>query len=149
MAAWIQALRQTDDEKAPPPITGSISKEEFQSAFKAVSEHTSSHPSGLHYSVWKCLAKENNIAEWMSAMMSLPFEYVFAPKRWTSSIDVMLEKKRGQRKIHTLQIIALVEADWNTALKIIFRKLMRNAERVDLSDEQWGSRKDNEKPHDL
>jgi hypothetical protein len=71
-------------------------------------------------------------------MMSLPFEYGFAPKRWTNSIDVMLEKKRGQQKIHTLRIIALVEADRNTALKIIFRKLMKNAERSGLSDEQWG-----------
>ena len=56
-------------------------------------------------------------------------------------MDVMLEKKRGQRKIHTLRIIALVEADWNTALKILFRNLMKNAENSGLSDEQWGSRK--------
>jgi hypothetical protein len=48
----------------------------------------------------------------------------------------MLEKKRGQRKIHTLRIIALVEADWNTALKILFRNLMKNAENSGLSDEQ-------------
>jgi hypothetical protein len=49
--------------------------------------------------------------------MSLPMEYGFVNERWTNSIDVMLEKKRGQRKIHMLQIIALVEADWSTALK--------------------------------
>lgn len=56
VAAWIRSLQQTEAEKALPPITGSITKEEFQSAFKAVSEHTSSSPSGLHYSIWKCLA---------------------------------------------------------------------------------------------
>jgi hypothetical protein len=33
-----------------------------------------------------------------------------------------------------LRIIALVEADWNTALKIIFRKLIRNAETVGLNE---------------
>ena len=82
------------------------------------------------------------VSQWMSKMMSLPFEYGFVNERWTNSIDVMLEKKRGQRKIHMLRIIALVEADWNTALKIIFRKLIRNAEKVGLNDEQWGSRKD-------
>jgi hypothetical protein len=48
-------------------------------------------------------------------MMSLPFEYGFVKERWTNLIDVMLEKKTGQRKIHMLQIIALLEADWNTA----------------------------------
>jgi hypothetical protein len=99
VAAWIRSLQQTEAEKALPPITGSISKEEFKSAFKAVSEHTSTSPSGLHYSIWKCLAREDDIAEWMSVMMSLPFEYGFAPKRWTNSIDVMLEKKRGQQNI--------------------------------------------------
>ena len=141
LRAWLLALQQTDEEKALPPITGSISKEEFQAAFKAVSEHTSSSPSGMHYSIWKCLAREDDLAEWLSVMMSLPFEYGFTNERWTSSLDVMLEKKRGQRKIHMLRIIALVEADWNTALKILFRNLMKNAETTGLSDEQWGSRK--------
>jgi hypothetical protein len=42
-----------------------------------------------------------------------------------------------------LRIIALLEADFNTALKIIFaRKMMWNAEKVGLNEEQWGSRRD-------
>ena len=78
----------------------------------------------------------------MSIMMSLPFLYGFVNTRWTKSIDVMLEKKRGNRKIHMLRIIGLLEADFNTALKIIFaKKMMNNAESAGLSDEQWGSRK--------
>jgi hypothetical protein len=49
----------------------------------------------------------------------------------------MLEKKRGNRKIHMLQIIGLLEADFNTALKIIFaQKVMKNAESAGHSDEQ-------------
>ena len=54
----------------------------------------------------------------------------------------MLEKKRGIRKIHLLCIIGILEADFNTALKILFaRKLMHIAEQArDLHDEQWGSR---------
>jgi hypothetical protein len=54
----------------------------------------------------------------------------------------MLEKKKGVRRIHMLRIIALLEADFNTALKILFAKrLMDNAENVGLSEEQWGSRR--------
>ena len=51
----------------------------------------------------------------------------------------MLEKKRGVRRIHLMRIIALVEADFNTALKIMYaRKLMWQAERSDISSDQWG-----------
>jgi len=53
----------------------------------------------------------------------------------------MLEKKPGVRKIHQLRIIGLLEADFNTALKLIFaKKMMRNAESCGISGEQWGGR---------
>jgi hypothetical protein len=75
-------------------------------------------------------------------MMSLPSQHGFPNARWMRSIDVMLEKKKGVKKIHMLRIIALLEADFNTALKIFFaRRLMDNAETAGLNDEQWGSRR--------
>ncbi len=53
----------------------------------------------------------------------------------------MLEKKTGVRKIHMLCIIGILEADFNTALKILFAKnLMAASEKTGLCDEQWGSR---------
>ncbi|KAL7514488.1 hypothetical protein ACHAXN_011839 [Cyclotella atomus] len=69
----IRAVKQTEQEKTLPPITGKISKTQFQMAFKAVSEKTSSSPSGLHYTIWKSLAVEDDFAGWMSLMMSMPF----------------------------------------------------------------------------
>jgi hypothetical protein len=69
----------------------------------------------------------------MALMMSMPFEFGFVNERWTKAIDVMLEKKKGVRKIHMLRIIALLEADFDT--------MMFNAETAGLNDEQWGSRK--------
>ena len=36
-----------------------------------------------------------------------------------------MEKKPGVRKIHQLRIIGLLEADFNTALKLIFAKNKR------------------------
>ncbi|KAL7532796.1 hypothetical protein ACHAXR_004899 [Thalassiosira sp. AJA248-18] len=54
----------------------------------------------------------------------------------------MLEKKRGSQKIRQLRIIVILEADFNTALKVLYlRKLMHFAEsQKGLHDEQWGSR---------
>ena len=72
-------------------------------------------------------------------MMSLPLQYGFVNNRWCKATDVMLGKKPGVRKIHQLHIIGLLEADFNTALKLIFaRKMMRNAETSGISEEQWG-----------
>ena len=54
----------------------------------------------------------------------------------------MLEKKKGVRKIHLLQIIGLLEADFNTALKFFFvNQMMIIAEENGLPDEQHGLRK--------
>jgi hypothetical protein len=147
IVAWIQALQQSETEAALPPIQGEILSGQYQEAFCRAKERTSS--SGpVHYTLWKCLAQDDELAEWLSIMISLPFQHGFVCDRWMRSIDVMLEKKRGNRKIHMLRIIALLEADFNTAPKVFFAKrLMDNAESAGLSDEQWGSRR-NRMAHD-
>ena len=53
-------------------------------------------------------------------MMSLSFQYAFANSKWTTEIDVMLEKMAGVRKIHLMRTIGKVQADFNQALKIPF-----------------------------
>ena len=53
----------------------------------------------------------------------------------------MLEKKQGVRKINQLRIIGLMEADFNTALKLLFaKKMIYNAEQSGISGEQWKGR---------
>ena len=115
--AWFSSLQQTASHAKTTMLSGKITREDLQGGFKSVSERTTSSPSGMHYSIWKCLAREDDIAEWLSTMMSLPFMYGFSNKRWTKMVDVMLEKKRGVRRIHQLRIIGILEADFNTALK--------------------------------
>ena len=141
MSAWLGAIMQTETEKSLPTIEGRITTEEFQQAFKSAKEKTSSSPSGLHYTIWKCIATDLKLSETFATMMSLPFMYGFVNKRWTKSTDVMLEKKKDTRQIHQLRIIGLLEADFNTALKLIFsKKMMKNAEQAGITSEQWGGR---------
>ena len=117
--AWIQQFKRTEKEKKCRPIDGFIFPDEFQHSFKTVRERTSSSPSGIHYTYWKCIASDNEMSSYCAAMMRMPFMYGFMNDRWAKCIDVMLEKKAGERKIHQLRIIGLVEADFNTALKAI------------------------------
>lgn len=125
------SLVKTDDERRLERISPIITSSQFSNAFKITRESTSSSPSGRHYTLWKALAVQDDIAEHLATMMSLPFMYGFAPQRWTRSIDVMLEKKKGERKIHLMRIIGLLEADFNVALKILFtQQVMPNSEKT-------------------
>jgi len=78
--AWMSAVQQTRKRMAFPPMSDGISTEDFQAAFKAVPEKTTASPSDLHYSIWKVLAQEDDIASWLSTMMSLPFKVGFVIK---------------------------------------------------------------------
>ena len=137
---WFEAIKRPVSP-AIETIVGIIGKESYQEMFKAATEKTSSGGE-IHYTLWKALAEQDDFAESLCVMISLPFMYGFPNPRWSNEVDVMLEKKAGIRKIHLLRIIGLLEADFNTALKYFFAKrMMPNAKTIGLSDKQWGSRK--------
>jgi hypothetical protein len=142
MLDWFWAIQRPEEAQHNPPVTGVITKADFQDMFKNAKEKTSSGGK-VHYTLWKTLAEQDDFAEFLCIMMSLPFMYGFVNQRWLHEIDVMLEKQKGVRKVHLLRIIGLLEADFNTALKLFFfaKKMMQNAESNGLSDEQWGSRR--------
>ena len=98
MREWIRALIRTPAETKLPMIEGTITKKEFQRAFAKAKENTSSSPSGMDYTVWKFIAKDDELASIFAIMMSLPFQYGFINKRWCKTTNVMLKKKPGVRK---------------------------------------------------
>lgn len=137
---WFEAIKRPVTPTLET-VVGIIDKEAYQEMFKNATEKTSSGGE-IHYTLWKALAEQDDFAEFLCVMISLPFMYGFPNPRWSNEVDVMLEKKAGVRKIHLLRIIGLLEADFNTALKYFFAKrMMHNAEQIGISDEQWGSRK--------
>ena len=122
---WIRGLKKTYKDYKLKPLPNFITLEEFAGSFKITGEMTSLSPSGLHYTLWKAIAEKEQFCEYLAVMMSLPFMYGFTNKRWEKVIEVMLEKKAGVRKIHLMRITALVEADFNTALKIMFARKLK------------------------
>ena len=145
MAAFFQALKKTEADRALPPVLGSITSGDFQEMFKRAREHTSSDPRTPNYSIWKCLAKSDRISGVASVLLSLPFIYGFPNQHWIHMTDFMLEKKPGVRQIHTLRIIGKVVAEFNTCLKLLIGKKARdNFEHSEACDDQHGFR-----PHRL
>ena len=139
---WLLLMKRTTHERSvKDSIDGKIDMETFQEAFHSVREDTSSSPSGLHYTIRKSIAYSDTLSTTMSKMMSMPFRFGIPNHRWMKCIDVMIEKKKNIRQIHQLRIIGLLEADFNTALKIYFAKhMITNSEGSDLTEEQWGGR---------
>ncbi|KAL7525783.1 LOW QUALITY PROTEIN: hypothetical protein ACHAWF_001502 [Thalassiosira exigua] len=92
--AWLRRFRRTNDELECLSITGMIHTDEFMEAFRSVREKTSSSPSDIHYTFWKCMASDRGIVSYLVSMMRLPFMYGFTNDRWEKCLDVMLVKTR-------------------------------------------------------
>ncbi|KAL7506238.1 hypothetical protein ACHAXN_003506 [Cyclotella atomus] len=143
---FIQGLQRREKEKSLT-MPKQMTTKEFQESMKVTHEDTSSSASGLHYTLWKAIAKDDDLSATHAIMISLPFMYGFVCERWRKIIDCMLEKKAGVRQIHIMRIICLFEADFNTLLKFYFNKhIMPNAEKSGLSPDQWGGRNNRSAP---
>ena len=130
------------DDGRPDELDVAISDDHFRSAVKGADENTSASPSGFGYVVWKACGLSPTASTVHIIMISLPFQHGFSPSRWRQCLEVMLEKDAGNPLIHRLQIIVLLEANFNIALRIIWmRRLFPAAEKMGFVPEQWGSRK--------
>jgi hypothetical protein len=125
-----------------PQLSSIINADQLKSCYKAMSEHTSSSPSGRHLGHYKAAILSDPIASIHSIMMSIPLTAGFSPTRWRHIVDVMLPKKVGDYRIHRLRIVALQESDFNQANRLaIGRPLQRLVESTNLApDMQHGSR---------
>ena len=79
---WLHYIKKMPKEIEIRTIPHVITQEDFSEAFKSVDEMTSSSPSGLHYTLWKVLAENNELCKMCAAMMTLPFRYGFTHDRW-------------------------------------------------------------------
>jgi len=124
------------------PISQQITPDQFKSCYKAMDERTSSSPSGRHLGHYKAATLSEDLTKLHSIMMSVLLLAGFSPTRWQQIIDVMLEKKAGDHRIHRLRIVALQESDFNQTNRLaIGRPLQKLVEDIGLApDMQHGSR---------
>jgi len=117
-------------------------EEEYLRGWKKAKETTSSSPSGVHFGHYIAGLEERTVAKLNYLMANIPMLTGMSPKRWKTTLNVMLEKLAGNCWVEKLRIIMLFEADFNNNNKWLGRALMIEAENKDvLAIEQYGSRK--------
>jgi hypothetical protein len=115
--------RITDKETEPTRIL----TEQFRQLYTKLDERTSSSPSGRHLGHYKVASKMDLLSNLHSNMMSIPYMVGISPQRWRQVIDVMLEKKPGEKKIHSLHIVALQESDFNQSNRLLIGRPLQHA----------------------
>jgi hypothetical protein len=100
---FIRGLQRQEKEKSLT-MPRQMTTEEFQESIKVTHEDTSSSASGLHYTLGKAIAEDEDLSATHAIMISLPFMYGFVCERWRKIIDCMLEKKAGVQQIHIMRI---------------------------------------------
>ena len=94
-------------------INSPISLEELVQFFKRKRERTESSPSGLHIGHYKTSVQDEAMANLLLIMINIGLKCGILLQRWQQSINIMIEKEKGNPKLHRLRIIQLFESDFN------------------------------------
>jgi len=101
-----------------------LSPEAFCAHWHRAKEHTSSSHSGLHFGHYKAVAYSPSTARLHTQFTQLVFMIGILLSRYQSSLQVILKKKAGMIHIDLLRAILLMEADFNTAMKLLIGHCM-------------------------
>jgi hypothetical protein len=101
-------------------VNHTITAIQFQAASKRVKEITLLSTSGRHIGHYKAAEINEFLSHINASILSLCLKHGITLQRWKKIIDVMLLKKPGDLQLHRLQIIQLIEADFNKFMRITF-----------------------------
>ena len=124
------------------PIRNGTTTFEFKKFWKRSREKISSSRSGIHNGHYVAAAQDDYLAKLTSQLSSLPWIMGTTINRWKTSVNVELEKKKGEKRLDKLRTIHLLEADFNTGTKLIYnQRMLTNARKFNLIPDSQYSRK--------
>ena len=110
-------------------VSTTINTEQWQHRWCTARERTSSSESGLHFGHYKAGASSETISQFHALKTTLCLRRGIALARWSRGLSVMLEKMFGCTLVSKLRAILLMEADFNSANKIIYGNRMMDVVR--------------------
>lgn len=138
----------------PPPLPDETTLEDLTQVFRRWKERTTKSPSGRHLGIYKALLQpdhedkkdmtiQKDMGDFLLAIINTFIKNNIVLTRWKRAQAVLLQNKPKNNRIHRFRSINIYEADFNLSLKILVSKrMMKNAEKLGLPNEQWGVRKE-------
>lgn len=139
-------------------LEGRIHSAEIRAKLKRWKESTTTSPSGLHLGHYHCLWRDpmlhseprirekiiddqGKLLNCMTDLLNYALKFAYTYERWRKVINVMLQKDRGNPRIHRLRVIHIYEADYNLLLAVKWRQALHHAEDNNLLNKSlYGSR---------
>jgi hypothetical protein len=84
------------------PVDDTISAEDYLAGFQQLSEDLSSSPSGCHLENYKAGLDDLELCTMYATVISIPFRHGITLRRWTSAVQMMLEKTKRCAQIDKL-----------------------------------------------
>jgi hypothetical protein len=114
-----------------------ITPQQLKRYWKAVNEETSLSESGLHFGHYIVGSTSDLITHYHAAWVSVVIAHAIQLERWSRGLSVMLEKTLGVTLVTKLQVILLMEADFNATNKIIYgNRMMAKVRGYNLMPEE-------------
>ena len=109
-----------------PPTSAYNSVEDYKAYWKLFREKVASSISKMHNGHYMAATKNEHICKTTALMSTLPWILGISLERWRNSLNIELEKRFGERLVHKLRTIHLLEADFNMGTKSLLGKRVIN-----------------------
>ena len=129
----------------PTVLQSAFSRQEFQKAWRAAKEKTTSSPHNAHFGHFKAIATDRKLSTTFSRLMSIPMIYGIVPTQYKKMTAIFLQKKHNVRRANKLRTIWLLDSFFSGSIRILAKRTTQRAEAYNMmAKEQFGSRKNHD-----